>query len=153
MSKYHFGPKMKICPFSIFCRKVSWLDKRIFFCNHWMSLEVLLYNFLKLQTPKLRNNLQELFFQAGKLISAESWKMTECHFWTNVMLRQPHVRATRAFPTQKGLRVVYAKIFPKATFFEVWEIHLFDRFLSYLPVKKLKKKRSVSTYIIIYLFI
>ena len=58
-----------------------------FFCTYWMNREVLPYGFCKLQPPKLDKNVQEPFWQAGKLFSAEIWKMAECHFWANVMLR------------------------------------------------------------------
>jgi hypothetical protein len=69
---------------------------------------------------------QETFF------SAEVRKMTEFHFWANVMLRQPCVQAARASPAQKlpGLRVVYSKNFSRATFFVFCGTHLADRFLS-----------------------
>ena len=43
---------------------------------------------------KYIKKVQELFCQAKKLFSAEIGKMTECHFWANVMLRQPCVRAS-----------------------------------------------------------
>ena len=58
------------------------------------------------------------FCKAGKLFSVESWKMTECHFWANIMLRKPNVRAARVSPAQKleGLRVVWSKNFSRATF-------------------------------------
>ena len=72
--------------------------------------------------------------------------MTECHFWTNVMLRlQPHIWASRASPAQKsqGLRVVCSKNFSRATFFVFWGTHLVDRYLSYLPVKQICRKSAV----------
>ena len=66
-------------------------------------------------------------------------KFEECHFWANVMLRQSHVRASRASPSQKsqGLRVVCSKNFSRATFFVFWVTWLVDSFLSYLPVKRI----------------
>ena len=67
---------------------------------------------------KCRNSL----YQAWKLFSAEIWKMSEFHFWANVMLRQSRLRASRAYPTQKlqGLRVVGFKDFSRATFCVSW---------------------------------
>ena len=40
-------------------------------------------------------------------------KLEECHFWANVVSRQPQVRASRASPSQKyqNLRVVYSSTF------------------------------------------
>ena len=75
----------------------------------------------------------------------QKWKITECYFWANLMLRQPHVRASRASPAQKsqGLRVVYFKNFSMAIFFVFWGTHLVDRYLSYLPVKQICRKSSV----------
>ena len=71
------------------------------------------HDFFKLKPPELYRNVQELFCEVKKLFFAEVWKMPECHFWADVMLRQPHVRASRASPAQKwpGLRVVYSKTF------------------------------------------
>ena len=89
--------------------------------------------------------MQKPFHQAGKLFSAEIWKMAECHFWADVMLRQSHVRASRASPAQKsqGLRVVCCKNFSRSTFFVFWVTWLVDSFLSYLPVKRIWRKRAV----------
>ena len=72
----------------------------------------------------------------------QKWKITECYFWANLMLRQPHVRASRASPAQKsqGLRVVNFKNFSMAIFFVFWGTHLVDRYLSYLPVKQILEK-------------
>ena len=83
-----------------------------------MNVEVLSHDFCKLQHPKLYKNVQELYCQAGKLFSAEILRMADCHFWTDVMLRQSRVQASRASPAQKsqGLRVVYSKNFSRATF-------------------------------------
>ena len=38
---------------------------------------------------------------------------TECHFWADVMLRQPPIGAARVSPAQKlrGLRLVHSKTF------------------------------------------
>ena len=73
-------------------------------------------------------------------------KMTESHFWTNVMLRQPHVQASRASPAQKSqdLRVVYSKKLFKGQFFCFlgnsfgWQI-----FELFAHETNLEKKRSV----------
>ena len=115
------------------------------FSTYWIKLEVLLHYFFKLQPPKLYKNVQELFCQARKLFSVESRRMTECHFWTNVMLRQPHVRASRASPAQKsqGLRVDHSKNFSRAIFFVFWGTHLVNRCLSYFPVKQIFRISAV----------
>ena len=44
---------------------------------------------------------------------------TECHFWANVMLRQPRVWTSKSClaQTSQGLRVVYSKNFSRTTFF------------------------------------
>ena len=59
------------------------------------------------------------YTKATKPFSAESCNMTECHFWTNLMLRQPHVRVSRVSPAQElqGLRVLYSKNFSRTNFF------------------------------------
>ena len=101
-----------------------------------MNLIILLHDFSKLQPPKLYKNVQELFCQVVKLFSAEIWKMTERHFLVDLMLRQPHVRAS---PAQKlrGLRVVLFQNFSRATFFFAWVSHLVDISLCYFPVKQI----------------
>ena len=85
------------------------------------------------------------FFQAWKLFSTEIWKMLECHFWANVMLRQSRPWAARASPAQKpqGLRVVCSKNFSRATFFCFLGHFVADSFLSYLPVKQIWRKSAV----------
>ena len=102
-------------------KKFPGLKKEIF-CTYWMNVEVLPHDFCKLQPQKLYENVQGPFCQAGKLFSAEIWKMAKCHFWANVMLRQSRLRASRASPAQKsqGLRVVCSKNFSRATFFVFW---------------------------------
>jgi hypothetical protein len=102
LSQHYIDPKMTFRHFSNFCRKnFADLIKEIS-CTHWMNLEVLPHGFCKLQPPKLYKNVQKPFCQAGKLFSAEIWKMAECHFWANVMLRQSRLRASRASPAQKS---------------------------------------------------
>ena len=85
------------------------------------------------------------FYQAWKLFSADIWKMLECHFWANVMLRQSRLRTSRASPAQKsqGLRVVCSKNFSRATFFVFWSTQMVDIYLSYLPMKKIWWKSAV----------
>ena len=68
-------------------------------------------------------------------ICMKSWNITG-------MLRQSRVRASRAQKLQ-GLRVVNLKNFSRATFFVFWGIQLFDRFMSYLPVKQIWRKSAV----------
>ena len=87
LSQHYIGPKMTFQHFSNFCRKkFPGLIKGIS-CTYWMNVEVLPHDFCKLQPPKLYKNVQEPFCQAWKLFSGEIWKMLECHFWANVMLR------------------------------------------------------------------
>ena len=85
------------------------------------------------------------FYQAWKLFSAEIWKMLECHFWANVMLRQSRLQASRASPAQKsqGLKVVCSKNFSRATFFVFLSTLMVDIYLSYLPVKQIWWKSAV----------
>ena len=119
LSQHYIGPKMTFWHFSNFCRKkFPGLIKGIS-CTYWMNIEVFPHNFCKLQPPKLYENVQELYYQARKLFSAEMWKMAECQFWANVMLRWSDVWASRASPAQKSqvLMVVYSKNFSRATFF------------------------------------
>ena len=71
--------------------------------------------------------------------------MAECHFWTNVMLRQSRVLASRASPAQKlqDLRLVCSKNFSRAIFFVFWVSQLVDMFLNNLPVKQIWRKSAV----------
>ena len=114
-------------------------------CTYWMNLEVLPHDFWKLQPSKLFKNVQEPFCQVWKLFSAEIWKMSECHFRANVMLRQSHLRASMASPAQKsmGLRVILSKNFSRATFFIFWVTYLVNIYLSYLPMKQIWWKNAV----------
>ena len=87
LSQHYIGPKMTFWHFSNFCRKkFPGLIKGIS-CTYWMKVEVLPHDFCKLQPPKLYKNVQEPFCQAWKLFSAEIWKMSECYFGADVMLR------------------------------------------------------------------
>ena len=136
---------MTFCHFSNFCKnKFPGLTKEIF-CTYWMNLDVLPHDISKLQPPNLSKNFQEYFWQARKLFSAEIWNKTECHFWANVMLRQPRFRASRASIAQKmrGLRAVYSKNFSRATFFVFWVSQLVNMFLNNLPVKQIWRKSAV----------
>ena len=110
-----------------------------------MNVEVLPHDFCKLQPLKLYRIVQEPFFQAWKLFSAEIWKMLECHFWANVMLRQSRLWASRASPAQKlqDLRVVYSKNFSRATFFVFWVTYLVDIYLNKIPMKQIWWKSAV----------
>ena len=72
----------------------------------------------------------DFFCQARKFFLAEISKMIKCHFWGNVMLRQPHDRASRAYLTQKlqALKVVLIQKLFKAYIFLffgelVWSIY------------------------------
>ena len=73
--------------------------------------------------------------------------MQECHFWGNMMLRQPCFRASRASPAQKsrGLRVVlFQKLFKAYIFCFLG--HSVGRYIFELFTREtnLKKKHSVS---------
>ena len=75
--------------------------------------------------------------------------MTEIHFWANVMLRQPRVRASRASPAQKWpvLRVVlFQKLFKGYIFCFLG--HSVGRYIFELFAREtnLKKKHSVSLF-------
>ena len=88
--------------FQISQKKVSRLDKRnfLYLLNKYRGLHTW---FLQIITPKI------VWKCAGALLSSRKiWKMAECQFWTNVMLRRSHVWASRATPAQKLqiLRVV-----------------------------------------------
>ena len=68
--------------------------------------------------------------------------MTECHLRTNVMLKQPRIRASRSSPAQnlQGLRVIYSKNFSRATFFVFWGSHFAIDFWVICPWKKIEEK-------------
>ena len=84
-----------------------------------------------------------LSYQARKLFSAEIQKMTDCHFLANVMLRQPHVWASRASPGQKWL-VLFQNFF-KGNFFCFLDHSVGQYFFAlFARVINLKKKRSVK---------
>ena len=122
LSQHYIGPKMTFQHFSNFCKKKFLGLIKGISCTYGMNLEVLPHDFCKLQPLKLKKIVQKPFCQAWKLFFAEIWKMLKCHFWAYVMLRQPHIWASRASPAQKsqGLRVVYSKNFSRATFFVFW---------------------------------
>ena len=86
--------------------------------------------------------MENFFCQAWNLFSAEICKMSKCHFWAHVMLRQSRLWASRASPAQKlqGLRVVCSKNFSRATFFVFWSTQMVDIYLSYQPVKQILYK-------------
>ena len=69
---------------------------------------------------------------------AQIWKMTECPFWADVMLRQPcirPIRASRASPASKwpGLRVV---LFQKLCFLGESLRYIFELFAHETNLKK-----------------
>ena len=82
--------------------------------------------------------VQDLYIHS---ISAENFilqifvKMSECHFWANIMLRQSSAQKSQ------GLRVVYSKKNQGYIFLFAGE--LVDRFLSYWPVKQIWRKIEV----------
>jgi hypothetical protein len=136
---------MTFLHFSNFCRKKFPGLIQGIPGTYWMNVEVLPHDFCTLQPQKLYKNVQEPFCQAWKLFFAEIWKMLECHFWANVMLRQSRLQASRASPAQKsqGFRVVCFKNFSRATFFVFWPTLMVDIYLSYLPVKQIWWKSAV----------
>ena len=102
--------------------------------------------FFKLQPPNLYKNLQKPFCQAGKLFSAEIWKMTECYFWANVMFRQSHVRASKGLSCSKVAGFeggLFQKLFKGYIFCFLG--HLVGRYIFELNAGEtnLMKKRSV----------
>ena len=145
LSQHYIGPKMKFCHILNICRKkFPGLTKEFFPLIEWIY-RVATWCF-QITTSKVGQKCEGTFLWSQETFSAESW-MTECHFWTNVMLRQPHVQASRASPAQKskGLKVVYSKNFSRATLFVFWGTPLVDRYLSYLPDEtNMGKKCSVS---------
>ena len=75
--------------------------------------------FFLITTSKVLQKCAGTVLSSQETFFCRKLKMTEFHFWINVMLRQPHVRASRASPAQKskGLRMVYSKNFSKAPFY------------------------------------
>ena len=108
--QHYIDSKWNSVIFQISAEKVSWLEKRNF---------LHLLNESRGEWIKVYKNVQDFFCHAEKLFSEKIWRMTEFHFWANVMLRQPRVPAFKAFPAQNvwGLRMFFSKNFSRATFF------------------------------------
>ena len=85
---------------------------------------------------------RSLFVRPETFFFSEIWKMAECHFLANVMLRESCLRASRRQKLQ-GLRVVCSKNFSRATFFCFLGQYIFALFAC---ETNLKKKRSVNPY-------
>ena len=103
---------MTICHFFNFLqKKVSRLDKKVP-AHFSTTLEVVIWKNHVAKPLDSFNKWKKSFCQARTLISAEIWKMTGFYFWANVMLRQPHVRASRAPPAQKSQGVNMVRISP-----------------------------------------
>ena len=103
--------------------------------------------FLQITTSKVVQKCKKLFCQAGKLFFAEIWKITACHFWADVMLRQPRIQASRVSTAQKsrGLRVVlFQKLFLGYIFCFLGDSFGRCIFEQYAHETNLKKKRSVK---------
>ena len=87
LSQHYIGPKMTFQHFSNFCRKkFPGLTKRLLhiFIQFWgLSFAKIMWQDLYFHSISAGNP----FYQAWKLFSAEIWKMSECHFWADVMLR------------------------------------------------------------------
>ena len=104
--------------FKFLQKKVFWLDNKapahfytclgVVFCKNHVGRPLHSFN----KCRKFLLSSLETFF-------CRNLKMSECHFWADVMLRQPRIWASRASPAQKsqGLRVIYSKNFSRATFF------------------------------------
>ena len=90
-------------------------------------------------TPKFIQKYAGIFLSSWETLFCRNLKGAKCHFWADVMLRQPRFWASRASPAQKmrGLRVVYSKNFSRATFFVFWVSQLVDMFLNNLPIKQI----------------
>ena len=91
-------------------------------CSHWKFFGTIYLQtlwFLSRRGPRSPDMCRSLFIKLGNFFSAEIWKVAECHFWANVMLRHSHSWASRASPTQnpQDLRVVCSKQISMATFF------------------------------------
>ena len=121
-----FHRRLKISPLKIFGIKT--LSNPIVSTLHWSKNNILSFsNFLQKKFPGLTKKFLHFFFTTlevviwksrvakavdlfnkGEKIFRQARKLTEFYFWANVMLRQPHVWASSASPTQKlqGLRVV-----------------------------------------------
>ena len=88
--KWHFAP------FKFLQKRVSQLDKKIT-AYFWINFGVVI---CKKSCGKtfidLFNECRRFLLSRQETFSAEIWKLTKRHFWANVMLRQPRVRAFRA---------------------------------------------------------
>ena len=86
-------------------------------------------------------------YTTRKLFSAEILKMAECHFWSDVMLRQSHVRASRASPAQKlqGLRVVCSKTFSGLHFLFSGYLSCWTAFWVICPWNEFEEKEQCAT--------
>ena len=114
-------PKNEILPLSKFLQtKVFWLDNKAT-AHFYTTLGVAIYK-NHVARPLHSFNKCRKSLQVWKVFSAEIWKMSECHFWADVMLRQSRLWASRASPAQKSqdLRVVCSKNVSGATFFVFW---------------------------------
>jgi hypothetical protein len=105
------------------------------------------FKFLQKNVSRLdkRFFLQLLNKPRGFATPPKLFKIAQETFFSRV-LKQPHVRASRAFPTQtlRGLRVVYSKNFSRDIFFVFWGTHLVDSFELLTSEVNLEKKRSVK---------
>ena len=75
-------------------------------CSPWIVFGML--TTLKTSRHFWAGEAGNFFCQARKLFSAEIWKMTECHFWADViMLRQPRVSRGSLVLKWQGLRATF----------------------------------------------
>ena len=115
-------PKNDILSFFKFLQKiVSRLDKRAneHFCI--ISRVVSCKNHVGRPLHSF-NKCRKFLLSSLESFFCRNLKMSECHFWADVMLRQPRIWASRASPAQKsqGLRIAYYKNFSRPTFFVFW---------------------------------
>ena len=112
-------PKNGILPFFRFLqKKVFWLDKKA--PGHfYTTLGVVICKYHVKRPLYSFNKCRKFILSSLETFFCRNLKMSECHFWANVMLRQPRIWASRASPAQRSqvVRVVYYKNFSRATFF------------------------------------
>ena len=57
---------------------------------------------LQITTPKVLQKCAETFLSSRELFFCRNLKNCRCHFWADVMLRQPRILISRASLAQKG---------------------------------------------------
>ena len=83
----------------------------------------------------------DFFCQAGKLVSAEIWKIMFCHFWADVMTSRP---LAPLLMTRGGIwECLCSKNFSRAKFYIFRRAQMVNMILSCLPVKQIWRKSTV----------